>query len=509
MSATLAPPRPRPLAFAPGLESVVRHSELLSKRLDRLMQDVRVTLAVRTVSGEKIQHRRTELRPEVLDLFRPDPDAQQQAQWRAQRLGLRVLRVGRFGITVSGPAALIADICRAPLMVHALARRSRTRSVQDFAANLETPRPSDLFVAPASSLTLPFDRDDAVDNIVFTPPPLYFQPDPVADPPPHGWYGLDEAAVRGLLNVPATYDGAGIRVAMIDTGFHPHPYYAKFRDRIKRVPLPGGTAPESDEAGHGTAMAWNLLAVAPGIELLAIPTSDPPQDAIEEAADRGADIITCSWGYDREEVFPLLQGSILSIIREGRTVIFAAGNGHNAWPASQPEVLSVGGVYADIAGNLQASNYASGFISNIFPDRRSPDVCGLCGQRPSAIYMMLPTQPGSQLDIAHAGPNQDETAPDDGWVGASGTSASAPQVAGVAALLLQKARSSGHTLSPAAIRDHLQQSAQHIAAGRSAMGAPANGQPNIATGWGLVDAAAALASIGPKDGTDDTNGNKK
>jgi hypothetical protein len=38
----------------------------------------------------------------------------------------------------------------------------------------------------------------------------------------------------------------------------------------------------------------------------------------------------------------------------------------------------------------QASTYASGFASNIYAGRNTPDVSGLVGMSPGAKYIMLP-----------------------------------------------------------------------------------------------------------------------
>jgi subtilisin family serine protease len=92
-------------------------------------------------------------------------------------------------------------------------------------------------------------------------------------------------------------------------------------------------------------------------------------------------------------------------------------------------------------------------------------------------------------------PDRDETKAGDGWVGASGTSSAAPQVAGVAALMLAKARAKGVNLSTADVRRLLQQTAVPVQAGQNAQGFPATGHPNIAVGHGLVNADAALQKI--------------
>jgi subtilisin family serine protease len=163
-----------------------------------------------------------------------------------------------------------------------------------------------------------------------------------------------------------------------------------------------------------------------------------------------------------------------------------------------PEVISIGGVYADEQGALEASNYASGYTSDLYPSRKVPDVCGLVGQKPHAIYIMMPCPPGSTMDRQLGGkpfPDRDETKVSDGWVGASGTSSATPQIAGIAALLLERARSKGRNLALGDIRGLLQSTAVPVQRGNNAQGFPAVGHPNVAVGYGLVNATEALAKV--------------
>jgi serine protease AprX len=483
-----------PFSFSAGLDRHVNESAELCEAVGALAKDVRATMAISTLAGEPIQHQRGVLTRENYRDFAPDEGQLSKAIDRAQELGLQVLKVGRFGVSVSGPAALIAELTGEPLVLQARHRPPPHDAAYRFAETYEPPEPDDLFVAPTTSLSVPVDFSAAVDHLVFTPPPLFFSPS--ATPPARNWHGVDQSDIRQILNVGTGLTGEGVKVAVIDSGFYPHPYYSSYKYR----PTATNSAPNPhvDANGHGTAISFNVFAVAPDVSLLGFQSTDPPQDAIEDAADAEADIISCSWGWNSEQVFPIVQATLLDVIAEGRTVLFAAGNGHYAWPGSQPEVISVGGVYADANFALEASNYASGYMSSMFPGRRVPDVCGLCGQRPGAIYIMMPTQPGNSMDRGNAGsshPQKDETAPDDGWVGASGTSSATPQVAGVVALMIQKARSSNKALSPGRIKQILEGSAVPITRGRNAMGMPASGHPSAATGWGLVDAAKAVAAV--------------
>ncbi|MBV2149815.1 S8 family serine peptidase [Sphingobium sp. AS12] len=488
---------PGPIAFGEGLEGVIRESEALSEKVGELANDVRVTLAVTTLANAPIQNQRGALTMENYADYRPVPHLMDEAVARAEELGLTVVKRGRFGITVSGPAELVSELTGEPLIIQARQRRATSGSGRAFARNYAAPYPGDLFLSPARSLAVPAQFCDAVDHLVFTPPPLYFAP-PSPVPPPYSFHGVDDAAIRRLLNVPAAQTGAGVTIAMVDTGFFDHPFFAASGYDYVAAPTSSEPSPHIDDNGHGTAMASNIFAVAPQAKLLGFKQSSPPQDALEDAADAGADIISCSWGYDYEQVFPILQATLLDIIQEGKIVLFAAGNGHYAWPGSQPEVLSIGGVFWNEQQELEASNYASGFMSSLFPGRRVPDVCGLVGQLPRAIYIMMPTQPQSTMDVDHGGtphPQHDESASDDGWVGASGTSAATPQVAGIVALMLERARELGKPLSAGCVRSILESTAVAVTKGRNQMGMPAVGQPSTAVGWGLVDATAAIAQV--------------
>jgi hypothetical protein len=505
MAKASRPPRPTArragatpaLSFAAGLESIVRNQAALSDHLIDLAQDVRATVAVKTLSGEPIQHQRGLLTRENFERFRPRPDAMDAAAERLRKLGLTVLRKGRFGISVSGPARLVRDICKTDLVVQARPRRPSERATQDFAASFAAPLPSDLYVAPRESLTLDSTVSEATDHFVFTPPPLYFAP-PAADAPTVPFHHVDERAIRNVLNVPSGASGAGVRVAVIDTGFYKHPYYAKRKLDLVPTSTPSAPTPAVDDHGHGTAITFNVFAVAPRSQVLGFAQTMPPQDALEAASDAGAHVISCSWGWDREEIFPIVQATILDIIAENRIMLFAAGNGHYAWPGSQPEVISVGGVHWGPTQQLEASNYASGYQSSMFPGRRVPDVCGLCGQMPKGIYIVMPTQPGNQMDAELGGqtyPDKDETTKNDGWIGASGTSSATPQIAGIVALMIERARAKGIALDTTRARAILETTATPITTGRNRMGIPAVGHPNTATGYGLVNAEAAIAAV--------------
>jgi hypothetical protein len=112
--------------------------------------------------------------------------------------------------------------------------------------------------------------------------------------------------------------------------------------------------------------------------------------------------------------------------------------------------------------------------------------------RPHAMNIMLPVEPGDSIDQGNSGgshPNGDETANNDGWAAFSGTSAAAPQLAGVAALIKQAC----NKLTPAEIRQIMMDTARDVTTGNCHPnhGHPATVGPDLATGHGLVDAHRA------------------
>lgn len=297
--------------------------------------------------------------------------------------------------------------------------------------------------------------------------------------------------------------GQGVRVAMVDSGWYRHAFFQAQGYQVAPVVLgPGAAAPEADESGHGTGESANILAIAPGCELLPVKMNFVNTiGAFNAAVALGPDIITCSWGshspFVLEAADMVLAASVAAAVASGITVIFSAGNGHAGFPGQHPDVISAGGAFMDEDGSLQASDYASAFSSQIYPGREVPDVCGLVGMQPRAMYIMLPVQPGDNIDTGNAGgafPNGDQTLADDGWAAFSGTSAAAPQLAGVAALIKQVAP----TLPPAVLKAVLTYTARDVVAGVSNAvnplngGLPAGPGPDAATGGGLVDAHLAV-----------------
>ena len=342
---------------------------------------------------------------------------------------------------------------------------------------------------------------------------------PTAFPPPVRYWHLDVPADVSLgCNADRAHrsgvTGLGIRIAMVDTGQAAHPFFTDRGYRVEPTVLGPGTVDALiDSVGHGTGESANIFSTAPDITLLPVKCANASGSlvnttaAFAAAAALNPTIISCSWSRSimngpLDAAANALATEVASAVNAGIIVCFSASNGGWGFPAQMPDVIAVGGVFMERDGSMRASDYASGFMSNVYPGRRVPDVSGLVGMRPKAIYIMLPLSEGAAIDVGNAGsthPNGDETASNDGWAAFSGTSASCPQVAGVCALIKQACP----RLTPAEVKDILMRTARDVTAGTSSPlpgaapgttvpGSPAGPGPDDATGAGMVDAQRAV-----------------
>lgn len=307
----------------------------------------------------------------------------------------------------------------------------------------------------------------------------------------------------------AGHRGSGVTIAMVDSGQYPHPFFfAHGYDVQPTVAVVPNTSPTEDPVGHGTGESANIFAVAPEAQLKPYRASNDAGRltaaiaAFLQAKAQGPAILTNSWGGDGPfpppgppDQFDIAWAlEILDAIDQGIFVVFSAGNGSFTIEPQVPGVMAAGGVYMENDLDLSASNYASGYASPWIQDRVVPDVCGLVGLLPRAAYIMLPVPPGSQLDV---GPSRaqgtepgDGTTESDGWGLFSGTSAAAPQLAGVAALIL----SARPNLNPLQVAEAMTETAIDVTTGRCnpRFNNPAEIGGDLATGSGLVNASAAV-----------------
>lgn len=417
-----------------------------------------------------------------------------------QEAGFTVLQVSPTTINIAGPASLYSEAFDCTLLAEEreVVKEYGRRDSAHFVECRDTDLPGLI-----STRGTPFAQ---VLEGVAIEEPRFFMANPF--PPSVGYWHLD---VPGDVSLGCNADqahragttGAGVRVVMTDSGHYAHPFFAARGYRVNPVVLgPGARNPADDENGHGTAESANIFALAPDVDFTMVKMNFVNSiGAFNAAVGLAPHVLSNSWGSSKQNP-PLsaadnaLAASVAAAVASGIVVVFSAGNGHFGFPGQHPDVISAGGVHMDENGRLTPSTYASGFASAIYPGRNVPDLSGLVGHLPRAAYIVLPVQPGDEIDRDLANdrphPEGDETAPDDGWAAISGTSAAAPQLAGAAALVRQVAPD----LDPAAVREVLMASARDVTEGRGfpqpGMGHPATVGPDLATGHGLVDATSAV-----------------
>jgi subtilisin family serine protease len=417
----------------------------------------------------------------------------------AQRLddvGFEVLQISRQLINIAGPAGLYKRVFGTELTTD---ERPVIKELgkEDTATFIDSPETA----IPGLIDTSESQLADVLEGVAIEEP-RYFHQNAFA--PLQTYWHL---RVPGDVSLGTNADrahragitGRGVRVVMTDSGWFRHPFFVQRGYRSAPVVLGPGTAnPNADESGHGTGESANIFAVAPDVEFTMVKLSFVNTiGSFNAAVGLAPQIISNSWGSSKPNP-PLsaadqaLAAAIALAVANGIIVVFSAGNGHWGFPGQHPDVISAGGAHMEANGTFRASNYASGFASAIYPGRNAPDLCGLVGLLPRAMYIMLPVQPNDAIDQGQAGgthPNGDQTAPNDGWAAFSGTSAAAPQLAGACALIRQACP----RLTPAEVRGILRSTARDVTSGtcHPNTGHAAVAGPDLATGTGLVDAARA------------------
>ena len=417
-----------------------------------------------------------------LDDYRPPIDKSVEVARKLQRHDFKVHNVGRFSISASGGAKKFEKFFGTKIRKKLLPRSARAPAGYTMFA----PGKGDPWDVPT------------VDNLKSLIDRAYIQHEPVLfageRPLPPRWTDkfrlrvpVDVAQIMRASSVHRRrITGKGIKVAMPDTGFYHHPYFVEQGYNFLAVTAPDASDHTSDNHGHGTGECANLLATAPGINFIGVKMGASTTLGFTTAVDLRPDVITCSWGYSMDlpgtsmpNWLKPLYLAVLDAISKGITVCFSAGNGHFGFPGSMPEVISVGGVVVDESLTYSATKYTSGFKSAWFPGRNVPDISGLCGTPPTADYIVLPVQKNAVLDKQN------------GWGAFSGTSAASPMVAGVCALL----KEADPTLTREDIRNLLKYTARDIMVGKNAHNEVATVGPDLATGYGLVDADRAIEAV--------------
>ncbi|UUU31704.1 S8 family serine peptidase [Streptomyces sp. CA-210063] len=267
--------------------------------------------------------------------------------------------------------------------------------------------------------------------------------------------------------------GEGVTVAVLDTGVEAdHP---ALKGKVTTGPDYIGDGSDSDEADnegrHGTAMASDVLKVAPKAKILSIRVTDgsgepgyskggnPVAQGINYAIEHGADVISMSIGdqllgssYDEDEADALGRAALAGV-----PVLASAGNNGDLfndaqYPAGYPGVIAVAALQP---GGTRAA----------FSTVRTYNAVAAPG-----VDIMSASNTGGYATI-------------------DGTSPATALASGVVALML----SHNDKLTPAQVRTILTTTAGHAAQGHSPL-----------DGYGVIDAPAAIeaAEKPPADRTE-------
>jgi subtilisin family serine protease len=454
----------------------------------------------RSIGGVSMFDMSTPIDAENVVAFTSEDQVTSSAVFQLQAAGFEVLQVSPTSINIAAPASTYEQAFGCTLFTEdrEVIKAGAREDVAQFVDCRETDRPG---LVPTSGSSFA----DVLEGVAIEEPVYFMAPNALA--PLESYHHLRVPGDVSLgLNADRAHrsgvTGKGVKVVMVDSGWEAHPYFVQRGYRYSPTVLgPSATNVAVDENGHGTAESANLFAAAPDVDFTMVKVNFVNSTgAFNAGVGLSPHIISCSWGSSVRNP-PLsaanqaLAAAIAAAVAGGIVVVFSAGNGHFGFPGQHPDVISAGGTFMQLDGSTQASNYSSGFASAVYPGRRVPDVTGLVGQRPRAAYIMLPLPQGCAIDVdlasGGAHPNGDETTGNDGWSAISGTSAAAPQLAGVSALIKQACP----RLRPAEVRDILKSTARDVTTGNchpSTGGNPATAGPDLATGHGLVDAHKAV-----------------
>lgn len=458
--------------------------------------------AVRSMSGDSLFKTSEIITSKNVERFYSEPQLVNATVEKLRAEGFKVLSQGPISITIAAPPEVYERVFQTNIIRQEIPiiKGGVYSTKATFLDTTNTKMPG-LIDAAESSL------NNVIEGVAINEP-VYYTASAIP-PKPNYWHLNVPDDISQGINAHRVHrqgiTGHGVKVVMVDSGWYRHPFFEANGYQGKVVLDGGAVNPESDEHGHGTGESANLFAIAPNVELTMVKAKLNKSalinsvGALKKAVSLNPDIISCSWGEVQRDpplsAFARVMSAVVSdAVNRGIIVIFSAGNGGWSFPGQHPDVISVGGVYMYPDGKLEASNYASGFRSRIFPQRTVPDVCGLVGKLPRATYIMLPVQPGCLIDVTHGRlryPDGDETLTNDGWAVFSGTSAAAPQLAGICALIKQVYPQ----ISPQETRDLLKKTARDILVGRGSLGTGGNKATtgvDLATGSGLADAFQAI-----------------
>lgn len=306
------------------------------------------------------------------------------------------------------------------------------------------------------------------------PAPRAVSAEPQTDPVRDAEYWLDDYGIRDAW---ATTRGAGVRIAIIDTGVGRGP--VEFEGAVvggtdvSGVGTPDGRTPiGAVDANHGSWVAslagargtgpdTGMIGVAPEAELLAVsvgfgssakvPFTDQIAEAIRWSVDNGADVINLSLTTNTPDWDESWDSAFLYAFENDVVVVVAAGNRGSGTsrvgaPATIPGVLTVAGVDPEGRASVEAST--QGITLGVAAP--SEDLVGVSADGRLVLW--------------------------------NGTSGAAPIVAGVAALV----RAAHPELDAANVINRIIRTASPPPAASAA--------DRLLYGYGLVDAEAAVSA---------------
>jgi subtilisin len=245
-------------------------------------------------------------------------------------------------------------------------------------------------------------------------------------------------ALRHLMKVGGPADGAGVRVAVVDSGVGPH------------TDLPNAIGDDDTSIGHGSHVAGiigghganGLGGVAPGVELLSYRVFDDPSTgvarnfdihrAIEQAIIDGCHIINLSlkseFRFAPQTDDPVISRALEDAADSGVLCVAAAGNDFRrfvAFPARHPDALSVSALGWE--PGLPPNAYDRWTVTS---DRSAND---------PAIYFASFSNEGvdnTEVNLVGPGSGVISTVPGGVYAPMSGTSMACPAIVGTIARLL-------------------------------------------------------------------------
>jgi hypothetical protein len=241
-------------------------------------------------SGRSMFETDAVLTADNLDRYKPPAGRGMETARVLQELGFKVRHIGTFSISVEASRSLW--------------EKTFNTKVEKRTQPISTTHPEIGEVEYWSHLAdtkfeSPRTLQGLVERAYPQRPPIIFES---SLPPPVGYHHLEVPADVGMvLRADGAHrhgvTGRGVLVAMVDTGFYRHPFYAWHGYHFNATLAPDATNVDQDAVGHGTGEAANIFSCAPDIDFIGIKWGPNPTLAFKAASDLEPGVMTNSWGY--------------------------------------------------------------------------------------------------------------------------------------------------------------------------------------------------------------------